>query len=192
MTIPRQKADRCEGGPITLDLTKRDLNKADCQNKCRNLVEKSKPLLLIGSPIDSGRENKERVRGVLHLAFICELHETQLHWVGISFHAHSHSADSWEQPTVVDFTNRFPDTCQEVIDRSLFGPNVPTVEHAEEMCDKFRTRCTGTQLIDPLVQRVPNDHECNVPAIAIRPGCRWNFGSTAASPAFAKAGYPSG
>ena len=112
---------RCESGPITLDLTKWDLNKADC----RKLVENSKPLLLIGSPIDSGRENKERARGVLHLAFICELHKTQLHVGRYFLHAHSHSADNWEQPAVVDFMNKFPDKFQTVTDRSLFGPNVP-------------------------------------------------------------------
>ena len=69
------------GGPTKLDSTKWDFNKTDCRNKCRIMVENSKPLLLIGPPIDSGRENKERARGerVLHLAFICELHEIQLH-----------------------------------------------------------------------------------------------------------------
>ena len=41
------------GGLITLNLTKWDFDKADCRNKCRKLVENSKPLLLIGSPIDS-------------------------------------------------------------------------------------------------------------------------------------------
>ena len=80
---PREKnvavAERREGGPVTLDLTKLSFNKADRRNKCRNLVGNSKPLLLIGSPIDSGRENKERARAVLHLAFICELYEIQVH-----------------------------------------------------------------------------------------------------------------
>ena len=48
-TILRDNSEaegRCEGGPITLDLTKWDINKADCRNKCRKLVENSKPLLL--------------------------------------------------------------------------------------------------------------------------------------------------
>ena len=31
---------RCEGGPITLDLTKWDFNKADCRTKCRKKKEK--------------------------------------------------------------------------------------------------------------------------------------------------------
>ena len=116
---------RCEGGPITLDLTEWDFNKADCRNKCRKLVENSKPLLLIGSPIDSGQGNKERARGEsLHVAFICELYETQLHGGRYFLHAHSHSADCWEQSKVVDFMNRFPDTFQTVTDRSLFGQNV--------------------------------------------------------------------
>ena len=59
--------------------------RADCRNKCIKLVENSTPLLLIGSSIDSGRENKERARAVLHLAFMYELDEIQLHGVGISF-----------------------------------------------------------------------------------------------------------
>ena len=58
-----ENESRCEAGLKTLDLTKWDFNKADCRNKCRKLVENSKPLLLIGSPMDSGREDKERVRG---------------------------------------------------------------------------------------------------------------------------------
>ena len=111
-TILRDNSEaegRCDGGPITLDVTKWDFNKADCRTKCRKLIRNARPLLLIGSPIDSG-EDKERARGFLHLAFICELYETQLH-LGRSFlHAHSQSADSWEQSTVVDFINTFPDT----------------------------------------------------------------------------------
>ena len=38
------------------------------------------------------------------------------------------------------------------------------------MVDKLWMRCTGTQLADSLVHCAPNDHECNVPAITIRPG----------------------
>ena len=75
-------------------------------------------LLLAGSPIDSVGGDKERAREVLHLAFICELHETQLHGGRYFFHAHSQSADSWEQSIVVDFMNKFPDTFQIVTDRS--------------------------------------------------------------------------
>ena len=44
---------RCRGGPVTLDPTEWDFSKADCRNKYRKLVENSKPLLLIGSPIGS-------------------------------------------------------------------------------------------------------------------------------------------
>ena len=49
---------RCRGGPVTLDLTEWDFRKPGCRNKCRKLVENSRPLLLIGSPIDSGRGDK--------------------------------------------------------------------------------------------------------------------------------------
>ena len=91
------------------------------------LVENSKPLLLIGSPIDSAsmgqpstsRGDIEQALAVLNLAFICE------HKGRYFFHTHSHSADSWEQSAVVGFMNRFPYTFQTVTDRSLLGQNVP-------------------------------------------------------------------
>ena len=116
---------RCEGGPVTLDLTKWDFNKADCRNKCIKLIENSKPLLLTGSPIDSGREDKERARATLHLAFFCELYEIQVHGGQYFLHAHPQPADSLEQSSVLDFMNRFPDTFQTVTDRRLFGPDLP-------------------------------------------------------------------
>ena len=49
------------------------------------------------------------------------------------------------------------------------------------MADKFQMRRTGTQLTDPLVHAAPDDFECNAPAIAIRPVCRWSDGPTATS-----------
>ena len=39
--------------------------------------------------MDSGREDKERVRAVLHLAFICELYEMQVRG-GRIFSTHIH------------------------------------------------------------------------------------------------------
>ena len=118
---------RCEGGQVTFDLTKWDFNKADCRNKCRKLVESSKPLFVIGSPIDSGQGKKERARGILHVAFILRVVRNTTARGRYFLHAHSHSADSWEQSKVVGFMNRFPDTFQTVTDRSLFGPNFSTV-----------------------------------------------------------------
>ena len=115
------------GGLVTLDLTMWDFNKADCRNTCRPMVEISKPLLLIGSPLDLGGGDKEQARAVLHLAFICELHEMQVRRGRNFLHTHSsHSTDSWDHhPTMVDFVNRFPDTFRTVIDRCLFGPKNP-------------------------------------------------------------------
>ena len=170
-----------EGGPVTLDLTKWDFNKADCRNKFRKLVENSKPLLLIGSGVDSGGGDEERARGGSALGIHLRAVRNTTAWGSVFLHADSHSADSREQPTVGDFMNRFPDTFQTVTDRSWFGPNVPHGTNAlTRLLTKLWMRCTGTQLADSLVHCAPNDHACNVPAIAIRPGCRWNFGSTAA------------
>ena len=105
---------RRRGGPVTLDLTEWEFSKADCRNN-------SKPLLLIGSPIDSGRGDKERARAVLHMAFICELYKIQVHG-GPVFPSHTFP---FRRHLVMDFMNRFPDTFQTVTDQSLFGPNVP-------------------------------------------------------------------
>ena len=60
-------AEEREGGPITLDMTNWDFKKADCRTRCRKLIENSKPLLLIGSPIDSRVEDVEQTRAVLHM-----------------------------------------------------------------------------------------------------------------------------
>ena len=67
---PVAVAEEREGGPVTLDLTQWDFNKADCRTRCRKLIENSKPLLLMGSPIVSGGEDEEQIRAVLHLAFV--------------------------------------------------------------------------------------------------------------------------
>ena len=71
--------ERATGKPVgvAFDLTKWDFNKADCRTRCRKLIEISKPVLLIGSPIDSG-EDEEQTQAVLHLAFICESYEIQV------------------------------------------------------------------------------------------------------------------
>ena len=105
---------RRRGGPIKIDLRQWDFNKADCRNNRRKFVENSKPLLLMGSPIDSGRGDKKHARAVLHRAFICELCGIQVHGGRYFLNTHSHAAGSWEQPTVVAFMKRFSDTFQTV------------------------------------------------------------------------------
>ena len=62
---------------------------------------------------------------VPHLPFICELCELQAHRGQYFLHTHPHSADSWDQPPVVDFMRSFPDTFQTVTDRCMMGSEVP-------------------------------------------------------------------
>ena len=69
---------------------------------------------------------EEQTRAVLHLAFICELYEIQVRERRYFLHTHTHSAKSWDQPTAVDFTNRFSDMFQTVTDRDMFSVNTPT------------------------------------------------------------------
>ena len=83
-----------EGGPTTLDLTKWDFNAADCRTSYRKMIENSKPLLLMGSPIDTDGEDEEQTRAVLHLAFVCEIYEIQMREGRYFLHTLSHSAKS--------------------------------------------------------------------------------------------------
>ena len=53
---------RSLGGPVTPDLTMWDFNKSDCLTKYRKLVHNSKPLLLIGSPLDFAGGVKQQAR----------------------------------------------------------------------------------------------------------------------------------
>ena len=80
----------------------------------------------MGSPIDSGGKDEEQLWAVLHLAFIYDLYEIRVRVGRYFLHTQSHAAKSWDQPTVVDFINMFPDMCQTVTDRDLFGVNTPT------------------------------------------------------------------
>ena len=103
-----------------------------------------------GQPV-TGRGDKERARAVLHLAFICELHEMQVHGGRYFLHTHSHSsADSREQQTVVDFMNRFSDTSQTVTDQSSFGPKCPSrCGHADEMPQQLHSDLCAAGTTDP-------------------------------------------
>ena len=52
-----------------------EFNKADCRTKYGKMADKTESLLLIGPSIDIAGGDKQQTRAVLHLAFICELHE---------------------------------------------------------------------------------------------------------------------
>ena len=208
---PVAVAEEREGGPVTLGLTKWDFNKAVVPDQMQKidgkfetvvatsargtvfsskLIDSSKPLLLLGSLIDSGGGDKEENAGgsaPWHSSVNCTKYEGRFF-----FHTHSHSAKSWDQSTVVGFMNRFPDTFQTVTDRSLFGPNVPNSMNVDEMVDKFWMRCTGTQLIESLAHCAPNDHECNVPAITVGSMCCRGERRAATSSTSSEAGYTCG
>ena len=124
-------------------------------------------------------------------------------------HTHSHSAKSWDQPTVVDFMNRFSDLFQTVTDRDLLGVNTPTRWLTNSGCI---AQALGTlnyhqgtgQLVAPgnpgisvysethLPHCVPNGYGSNVPAITVGPVCRRGEGPAATSPTSAEAGYSCG
>ena len=57
---------------------------------------------------------------VLHLAFFCELYELQVRGGRYCLRTHPHSADRPNQPFIVGFMNRFPNTFHAVPDSSFF------------------------------------------------------------------------
>ena len=125
-----------------------------------------------------------------HVAFICELHETQLHGGRYFLHAHSHSADSWEQTTMVDFMNMFPDTFQTVTDRSLFGP---ILRHGMNTLTRWLTNsgCVAQALSSLTHSSTVRQTIISAMSQQLQSDLRV-AGTTASSPASAKAGYPGG
>ena len=152
------------------------------------------PLLLIGSAIDFGGGDKEQARAVLQRAFLCELYEIQVRRGRCFLHTHSQSADSWDQPTMVDFMNRFPDTFRTVTDSCLFGPTNPSkkFETADRVVEELRLYRTSTQYTNPLAQHAPDDHEGNVPAITTRLVCRCDHRTATTSSASTEAFFSCG
>ena len=87
---------------VTLDLAKWDFNKADCRTGCRKLIENSKPLLLM----DHRSILMERTKS--KLGRFCtwrELYKIQVSQGRYFLHTHSHSAESWDRPTVFNRQN---------------------------------------------------------------------------------------
>ena len=63
--------------------------------------------------------------------FICELHDMQVLGGRHFLHTHPHSADSPDQPLIVDIKTRFPSTFQTVTDSRLLGPRAAPVQERE-------------------------------------------------------------
>ena len=140
---PVAVAEEREGGPVTLDLTQWDFNKADCRTRCRKLIENSKPLLLMGSPIVSGGEDEEQIRAVLHLAFVHLLITRNTSARGTIFPSHTFA------PQRAGTSQQWRISCtgsqvwfQTVTDRDLFRIK------PDKMVDELPLHCAGTQHIE--------------------------------------------
>ena len=123
----------------------------------------------------------------LHLAFICEMYKLQVRGGRYCLRTHPHSADRPNQPFIVGFMDRFPNTFHAVPNSSFFfGPKGFTArdawnawrEKADKMADEFWVH-TSTLHTDRLAQPVPGDHEGHVPETAVRAACRPGNGAVA-------------
>ena len=98
-----------------------DFDDECCRQRARDLVHKTRPLLLIGSPmctyfstlqnlhkgrVSSKEFQREFKRACRHLAFVFELYELQVQGGRYFLHEHPASASSWKQKVVVDFIAR--------------------------------------------------------------------------------------
>ena len=131
-----------------------DFDKAECRAKCRDLLTRTRPLLLIGSPMctwfstlqamnkhhmDPNVWARERARALVHLTFVFELYEMQALAGRYFAHEHPASADSWREDPVESFVQRYPDTFSVVMDQCMFGLTTPG-PGGEELPAKKPTR----------------------------------------------------
>ena len=113
-----------------------DFDDESSRQRARDLVNKTRPLLLIGSPmctwfstlrnLNKGRVSakdfeKKFKRACRHLAFVFELYELQVQGGRYFLHEHPASATSWKQKPVVDFIARHHDLYASTSHMCQFG-----------------------------------------------------------------------
>ena len=140
------------------------------------------------SSSSSSEGSTDTEMGLVEVCTISGLYDIQVHGGRYFLHTHSHSADSWEQSTVVDFMNRFPDTFQTVTDWSLFGQDVP---HGVNTLTRWLTNsgCIAQALSSSTRSFTVRQ---TIPAITVRLECCGNDGPDATSSVFAEAGHSCG
>ena len=120
LCVNSEEEGRHEGGPKTLDLTKVRFHLSRLPDQMQNIDRRLEAAVA------------DWITDRFWWRRLCTWHSSancakiQVRERRYFLHTHSHSADSWDQPTVVDFMNRFPDTFQTVTDRGLFGMNTLT------------------------------------------------------------------
>ena len=99
-----------------------DFSRAHDRQQARDLLDKAKPMFLIGSPPCtefsswralnqtkyewSGGEAKRRhTRGMVHLEFVCELYRRQIDEGRCFVHGHPDQASSWTERCITDLVH---------------------------------------------------------------------------------------
>ena len=100
-----------------------DFSKHECREKARQLLHKTKPLLLVGSPMCTWFSllqnlnkkhmspedwNKGYRRAVEHIKFVFEIYDIQMRSGRYFLHEHPATATSWKLPVVTDFCAKIP------------------------------------------------------------------------------------
>ena len=118
-----------------------DFDRTECRQKARHLVEKQRPLMLVGSPMctyfralknlfgpkmDPDRLRRELARARNHLAFMFELYQIQAESGRYYFHEHLAGASSWQERFVVEFIAKYSDSILVTSPMCAFGMRAKT------------------------------------------------------------------
>ncbi len=144
-----------------------DFDKLERRQEARRLIEKEKPMLLVGSPMctafcswqvlneykrDPEQIRREWTKAMIHLQFVCELYEMQVKSRRYFLHEHPVAASSWSEACVSKILNLERvqrvngDQCQ-YGQRTQDGQPVkkPTgwMSNSEHILEAMGKRCSG-------------------------------------------------
>ena len=165
----------------SLDLTVKDeggqpydFSKHECREKARKLIHKTKPLLLIGSPMCTwfsvlqnlnkkhmSKENWQKAynNAVEHIKFVFELYDTQVRNGRYFLHEHPATATSWKLPVVTQFCARYPHLYAVTMNMCQFGMTTPNSRGEPTPVKKPTRWLTNSPcLADSLEKHCPGDH----------------------------------
>ena len=147
-----------------------DFDKPGCRERAKEIARKTKPMVLVGSPIsamfsqlmallkgkaDSEAYRQQFKRAVDHLSFAMELYDLQVQGGRFFLHERPLGASSWEQPCMTAFLTRHPETFTAVTNMCQFGKTTeatgelvlePTqwITNAPRLAEELRKhRCQG-------------------------------------------------
>ena len=157
-----------------------DFSKHECREKARQLIHKTKPLLLVGSPMCTWFSllqnlnkkhmspedwNKGYRKATEHIKFVFELYDIQVRSGRYFLHERPATATSWRLPVVTEFCARYPHLYAITMDMCQFGMTTPNTRgeptpakkptrwltNSPCLAEELERHCPGTHTHEPLM-----------------------------------------